>query len=374
MSSEPTLESTNNPSTPSLSNLPTELLLEIIYHVLGLYPDQIPRLDIDVEKYTLPNSWPSSLLTLNSSFDSITQHLLYTHLRFRSTRQLQLFARRLNHLTTGGHKLPYPPKTISVTLAGATADFYVYVYLRDVLLTCLGHPPYAESNGSGEVSQNSAPGGGKLELDALRLCFNSYASHRIPSHNMELIRDALSLVDAKTFMWTGPDPDHHFSTAIVPAATSYLFDALSTWSSLTHLKLTNIAFPFPFNNESPEKPFLPPLPLTVRTIYIGQATALPPIEIAAMVFRGMETGLEAVRIVDGYSGSIWGPRLRRSFVEAAAAPLIVISSGLGEAGGGGIDVGMTNLLVDAIRRVVRCEAKNDRIMGGDRADGSALLE
>lgn len=81
-----------------------------------------------------------------------------------------------------------------------------------------------------------------------------------------------------------------------------------------------------------------------------------------------------IRIVDAYKGSIWGLRLRRSDIENAV---------MGELG---IVVNhrVTKVPEDPhkperaaaaerIRSIVICEAKNERIMGGDRADNKLLL-
>lgn len=73
-----------------------------------------------------------------------------------------------------------------------------------------------------------------------------------------------------------------------------------------------------------------------------------------------QDSLEIVRLVDAYSDSIWGPRIRRSDIEKS-----IYSS-----------VGVTDVerCVHQVRRVVLCEAKTERIMGGDRAEGFSVLE
>lgn len=65
--------------------------------------------------------------------------------------------------------------------------------------------------------------------------------------------------------------------------------------------------------------------------------------------------LEEVRLVDTYCESIWGWRIRKSNIETAAMEL------MGEEG------------VDRVRRLVICEGKTERIMGGDRLDGMGTL-
>ena len=73
--------------------------------------------------------------------------------------------------------------------------------------------------------------------------------------------------------------------------------------------------------------------------------------------------LEHVRLVDAYRESIWGRRIRRADIEQAA-----MSLGLEL-----LDFDVESA-VERVRRVVRCEAQNERVMGGDRAEGLILLE
>ncbi len=73
-----------------------------------------------------------------------------------------------------------------------------------------------------------------------------------------------------------------------------------------------------------------------------------------------QENLESVRLVDAYMESIWGPRIRRGDVERAAVGL-----------GRGKD--NEQELVERVRKLVRCEAKTERIMGGDRVEALAPL-
>ena len=111
-------------------------------------------------------------------------------------------------------------------------------------------------------------------------------------------------------------------------------------------------------------PLLPPLP-SLRTLYIGQATLLPPSAVAAMIARPAKGAkLEVVRLVDTYRHSIWGPRIRRKDVEDAAMML-----------GDVVHAGEERRreILERVRRVVRCEKKTERIMGGDNGDEKGLL-
>jgi hypothetical protein len=82
---------------------------------------------------------------------------------------------------------------------------------------------------------------------------------------------------------------------------------------------------------------------------------LRPFWVAALVCHKGVDKLEEVRLVDTYWESIWGWRIRRSNVETAAMDL------MGEEG------------VDRVRRLVICEGKTERIMGGDRLNGIGIL-
>jgi hypothetical protein len=73
-----------------------------------------------------------------------------------------------------------------------------------------------------------------------------------------------------------------------------------------------------------------------------------------MVLQKGSEGLESIRLVDAYRESIWGARIRRGDIEAAA--VIEIPGAL-----------------ERIRNVVSCEARTERIIGGDRVDGITIL-
>lgn len=151
---------------------------------------------------------------------------------------------------------------------------------------------------------------------------------------------------------------------IVPEAAFYLFQALATWTLTERITLTNISFPTEASSVH-DALFAVHAPLlssmqSLRYLYLGQATFLPPAAIASMVCRLDQPHLEEVRLVDTYAESIWGRRIRRSDVEKAAMALEL----------GAEDEGA----LERIRRIVRCEALNERVIGGDRADGLVLLE
>lgn len=141
---------------------------------------------------------------------------------------------------------------------------------------------------------------------------------------------------------------------------------MAEWSRVEQITLSNIAFPshfaLPFSSETSDDrgpPFFPTLP-QLHTVYIGQAAGLHPQIIAAIIFGPGQDHLERVRVVDAYKASIWEPRLRRKDVLNAA-----LSSQL--------DLS-PEVVEERVKRLVSCEAKTERIMGGDRAEGITLLD
>lgn len=81
--------------------------------------------------------------------------------------------------------------------------------------------------------------------------------------------------------------------------------------------------------------------------------------------------LELVHLVDAYRGSIWGPRVRRSDVERAASMLVRARCLAEDASA--VEY-MEAEMISRVRRIVRCEALTERLMGGDRVEGIAVLE
>ncbi|KAI9459133.1 hypothetical protein BJY52DRAFT_1079780, partial [Lactarius psammicola] len=163
------------------------------------------------------------------------------------------------------------------------------------------------------------------------------------------------------FKWTGPDPAHHFSIAIVAPIVNMLFTQFRTWTRLQDLHLSNIAFP------GDTKGLFPALP-ALRTLYIGRATLVPVAPLARLLCDPQMSLLVTVRLVDCYVESIWGPRLRRVDLEHAVVQFHIPRGEL-------LDEEAEQsrrrcaMILDSIRTVVRCEALTERIIGGDRVDG-----
>jgi hypothetical protein len=108
-------------------------------------------------------------------------------------------------------------------------------------------------------------------------------------------------------------------------------------------------------------PLLPEIP-GLRTLYVGQATFLSAGSVAAIFCVNRMASLERVRLVDAYCESIWGSRIRRSDIEKAAQIIILPQ-----------DVVQYEGVLSRIRKLLTCEKKTERIIGGDRVEGSIFL-
>ena len=74
--------------------------------------------------------------------------------------------------------------------------------------------------------------------------------------------------------------------------------------------------------------------------------------------------------MDAYIESIWGPRLRRSDVEFAA---IQSTGDKTLSNFKGVSQMTSNEINDIIHNIVICEAKTERIIGGDRVEDHVAL-
>lgn len=87
-----------------------------------------------------------------------------------------------------------------------------------------------------------------------------------------------------------------------------------------------------------------------------------------------DSNLQEVRLVDVYKESIWGPRLRRSDLEEAAASIAIADASNVTASLEPTEPSQLlkfNLKVDSVKQTIRtvvvCQAKAERRYGGDRA-------
>ncbi|KAL1678951.1 hypothetical protein EV122DRAFT_211086 [Schizophyllum commune] len=331
----------------SLTDLPPELLVQII------------------EAYFLIKGSPLSLMLVNSAFYIPARHLLHSRLRFTSNAQLAGFAARCTPC------LACPIQSIELDLAGGATGRGLFALIRNCLSRCRNL-----ARDLGQVDND-----GRMLLDSVRFCMNSHV------HDVhENLQDAIGLINPVSFTWTGPDPPHHFSTAIVPGATEALFTALPRCSRLETLTLCSISFPAPVNSDATGPFVLPRIP-SLRRLHIGQAVFLDPKEVARFALghvlptvrttgeeadSGSTPHLEKIRLVDVYKGSIWGPRVRRSDVMEAGMKLWEEtrsdSDPLNDA-----DSGEGRAVRRALTALITCEARSERIIGGDRVAESGIM-
>lgn len=156
----------------------------------------------------------------------------------------------------------------------------------------------------------------------------------------------------------------------MPSATPFLFDAIPTWSNLQHLKLTNLSFPANATEgyHSLSSSLVACPARNLQTIYLGQITFLDPFEVACIACASDLEALQEIKVVDAYQGSIWGPRVRKTDVEKAATS------------GRFVDPTLEFELLHSekdrlvrIRQLVKCEARTERIMGGDRVEAIGTM-
>lgn len=151
---------------------------------------------------------------------------------------------------------------------------------------------------------------------------------------------------------------------IVAPIAHRLCRIFGAWSNIQHITVTNITFSPEFlgvDDYDSVTPLLPEIP-GLRTLYVGQATFLSAGSVAALFCVNRMTSLERVRLVDAYCESIWGPRVRRSDVERAAQAAISPQDAL-----------QYEVVLARIRKLLTCEKKTERIIGGDRVEGSIFL-
>ncbi|KAI0729465.1 hypothetical protein C8Q72DRAFT_777841 [Fomitopsis betulina] len=312
------------------------------------------ELFIDILTYALyDHSNPANVLCVAQLFSTVRLRILHANIRLQTVRQLAQFSTP-QESTGDSLRLACAPKTLSLSIPGGSASPDVFLLLAKALHRCKA----ALDELSLAVDESHPDRDGRVPPDILHLCLHSHM--RI---NVQHIYDALILADPRTFIWTGPDPPHHFSIAITPEAVPQLFRVIGTWPHITPIKLANMSFPKEYGADvgSPTStitaPLLPSIP-SLRTLALDRTVFLPPGAIAAMIcplIPGQEQmdALELVHLVDTYRESIWGPRIRRGDIERATARASMISR---------------------VRRIVRCEAVTERLMGGDRVEGMAALE
>ncbi|KAG2159450.1 uncharacterized protein EDB93DRAFT_1237569 [Suillus bovinus] len=277
-----------------------------------------------------------NILCVNHQFYNVGVEWLYRTLCFRSLEQLKLFAQTSENMGVA-------PRSVTVDLTGKFARSDVWQHLREALCRCRDR---TRKLGLREK---------QIPLEILSLKLHSYS--RDSSHHV--FEEALSIANPRVFRWTGPDPDHHFSTAIVAPVASRLCRTFGIWSNIQDITVTNITFSV--ESDDSVMPLLPEIP-GLRTLYVGQATFLSAGSVAALFCVNRMASLERVRLVDAYCESIWGSRIRRSDIEKAVQIIMFPQ-----------DAAQYEGVLSRIRNILTCEKKTERIIGGDRVEGNIFL-
>ncbi|KAG7095686.1 hypothetical protein E1B28_006400 [Marasmius oreades] len=379
--------------------LPVEIIIVVLKYTIRQYPDTIV-----------------CVLSTCSLFYNISQNILHQELAFTSLSQLHRFTQALSRRQDNCYApevKPYlvcSPRSLSLDVAGGASwilqsDSFDGSYRRvgtwDLLREAV-KAMIADLLKTANLSvtrpnqlvrdEHTTPWDPtpkeKLAIESVRLRLNSHAQDA-----KYVIYDALRELDPISFTWTGPDPPHHFSIAIVRDAVPPLFLALSTYTQLTRIKLTNISFPE--DSESSETsigrfelPFIP----TLQFFHLGQSTFLAARTIARFVLKcidpernvggastspdsavdsphvqgvsfrpAKQPSIEEIRLVDVYEGSIWGIRLRMPQIINAALALLEMDQQF-ESGNSTKE----DEVREAIMKIVKVEVETERIEGGDR--------
>ncbi|KIY68119.1 hypothetical protein CYLTODRAFT_421880 [Cylindrobasidium torrendii FP15055 ss-10] len=289
--------------TPMTTVLPTEILIDILAYAIPEHPHV------------------TSILQVNSIFLELSRSILHHRLRFGSVSQVERFARAFSG--PSACRLACSPRHVTVVVPGDRSDG-IFPALDEAFARILDDP----------VAKRTEHG--KLELDQFRLILHSHQDDPRP----ESVYNALQRVDPTHFLWTAPAAPHRYTTAIVAKCTPHLFAAISSWTRLRDLTLTNMAF-FPPTAKSPQ-----PLPITphLESFYLGQVVFLAGTSIAAYLLSGSTKTLQTMTLVDVFGQSIWGPRVNKDHVLSA----------------------VPEDARDAVGEILTVATKTERIIGGDR--------
>ncbi|KAF9011921.1 hypothetical protein BDQ17DRAFT_1345120 [Cyathus striatus] len=314
-----------------LTDLPSELLLDIASRAFRLKANRI------------------ALLLTCSTLHAVTVEILYRNLRLTSRAQLESF---LNIYRSQPCNILVPACSIELELTDDRSND-VFTDINSLLSICRS------------VKGISLDENGRLALDLFNLKCVSYVSGR-----PDLIQECMNQLNPRCFVWTGTDPPHHFSIAIVSPVAETLFEAFKSFTRLSHLKITHISFPLPLS--------LPEIP-SLKTLYIGQAVFFPveSLTYITAISKAMPW-LEEVRLVDVYHETIWGLRVRRSDLEAMSEALVYIPlEGVLPSQSSNDEkiplVVVAKAAAERIHRIVICEAQTERLIGGDRAGVDTIL-
>ncbi|KAH8829230.1 hypothetical protein DL96DRAFT_1814490 [Flagelloscypha sp. PMI_526] len=298
---------------------------------------------------------PIPLLWTCSTFHCIALRILQSDLQWRSETQLQHCAKAITL-----HPCAFRYRTRSLTLdLQKSSDVHVFAELSAVM------------KGLARLQHNIVDELGRLVVDQLHLLM--YSTRNDPDITTNLF-EAIALSNPRSFTWTTPiDRPHHVEIAIVQPVIPHLFRALSTCDLLTNITLTHLAFESTASSaEILQHPLclLATLP-RLETLHFDRVVCLPETAISAFLILqttgrpgGFSNPFKKLHLVDVYRESIWGYRIRRSSIEQAAVSTRLRFLDCPSSA----PCGSEEDILAFVRKVVVCESKTERLIGGDRAD------
>jgi len=165
----------------NLLDLPPELLIRVLDIATSIHPI------------------PFHVLVLNKLVYRIASPILYKHLYFPSVSAMAYFPPVIWGSETVGK-----PSTITVKLAGGEVGRGAFRNLWRLL---------SKTRFLRDVTSSTSTA--RLELEDLRLCMHSTSDSDADDQTLQ----ALECVNPRRFVWTGPDPAHHFSIAVRAAGS-----------------------------------------------------------------------------------------------------------------------------------------------------------
>ncbi|KAG8781145.1 hypothetical protein FRC15_008985 [Serendipita sp. 397] len=311
----------------SFQTLPIEVIISILTLSLDVHPI------------------PSNILRVHSTWNKALAPILTSHIRLGSLTQLYFFVKT--------SKLHGKPKAFSLRLPGGSIHFTGRAR-AEATLAAFNSGHAEEKAESDWIKAKIIDNGGIwacLRLALLKCPVVERISLQLHSFlsdpDLPKITNALNIVNPRSFKWTGPDPGHHISAAIVPKATEHLFRAIKSWTKLEQLTLTNVSFPSPPSICVLTGAFAFHSHPVLREIHIGQAVFVTPESVAALIMN--ISSLETLTLEDTYSASIWEARIRQGNVLATLKYL-----------------NDDDERKKRVNQVLRCTARLERIIGGDR--------
>ncbi|KAF8512730.1 hypothetical protein BU17DRAFT_53891 [Hysterangium stoloniferum] len=304
---------------------------------------------------------PSSIARVSSTWAEIALPLLHERIHLTSLDRLRLFATHSRSKSNSGadvdgeHVRPLRcsarGREVEIRLPGGTPSHGMWAMIQRALARCQYDARALASNCKTRCCRG---------VRELRLCLHSHMN----DPNLSLVYPALSQINPQVFTWKGPDPEHHFSTAIISTAANALCKAMHHWSALQSLHLANISF-LHDGEELPDAYPPSPSPGLIQ-LTISQAVFMLPGSVLSIVLHSR--ALRSCRLVDVYQHSIWGPRLRLGDVEKLVGDCERGDGAGHDCGEGRGDMarGMRVEDLKRVRRVLRCVARTERLMGGDR--------